>query len=824
MSEPISVVPPVERPNSPGNLGLSLVSLPARLLGGTAIQITRQGLGATVSLDIGKLSVQGGIDPATTWVACWTESGHHFRVPINVIPSDAPLTGLIYGRQNGAWVDLATSLIVDWDNVADKPATFPPTLPIAQSDVVDLPGVLIDLQNDIDALALNIPDQPTAEAGVNNTEFMTSLRTKQQIDARRADISTPDTDDEKISTPEDVVRRIDDNVPVMVTQRISREKLLRYKLLREIPYYNSVLVAALTTYSYPYLHPQALAVDLVAGEIWMLSAPATGAGVNDWGWFSVYDIATGARKTTFTLAVKWSETAILQTVGNNRYLWTFNGASFVKADVSILPADGSTLAPMLSVGVAGQNGLGSFDGSTFSLQIGFSTTGRRETFGRFDTSLTRVGTVEFPACVTGQIHSDYINFLPKAQGVAAFNGGYAFGCGGPYTTGAFNASQLQGVQIASEDGTLVESALCAPDKFLSHLSTLAGRTLTIVENEGVSVSQNRLFGLWMVQPVATRLTDGLTGGVLITEMNIADDDAVSCTDAATMAPVPFNRFDFDSKIHVSSAQLTDPVNGAALNSFDQIANMIQRLNLAPYRFLGTNQVLTDCNGQTAPGVSSNYIEFSYKGTSFDVWIKRARDSSHYVLGQNEPRSQQLLDETPHEPGCAAWEVAQDVLEISSPWIGSTLAATSAVSGQIRMMRVPLSPKLRRRMFTKMGINVTTVGTLTAHLGVYADNGGRPGALLLDAGVATLTATGAQFTPDFTAQAFDYPAIYLACETDDTVARVTRVLMTAGALGLFSGASISNGISRSRTFSPTFPPDETASTYSNTTIMPLIWLQ
>ena len=46
-------------------------------------------------------------------------------------------------------------------------------------------------------------------------------------------------------------------------------------------------------------------------------------------------------------------------------------------------------------------------------------------------------------------------------------------------------------------------------------------------------------------------------------------------------------------------------------------------------------------------------------------------------------------------------------------------------------------------FVAIGINIGTAGTASsARLGVYADNGGTPGALLLDAGTVATTATGA----------------------------------------------------------------------------------
>lgn len=181
MSEPRSVVPPAERPTNAGNIGLPIVGLPARLLGGTAITVVRQGLSATISLDVGKLQPQGGLDPAQTWVPAWLEDGRHVRVPVNAIPQDAPIDGALYGRKDGAWADLATELTVTWENVGGKPTTFPPTLPIAQSGIDGLPGTLVDLQNNIDAVALTVP-----------------------VKATNAD---PDTDNAKFSTPADVIAR-----------------------------------------------------------------------------------------------------------------------------------------------------------------------------------------------------------------------------------------------------------------------------------------------------------------------------------------------------------------------------------------------------------------------------------------------------------------------------------------------------------------------------------------------------------------------------------------------------------------------------------------
>ncbi|MEZ0252138.1 MAG: hypothetical protein ACAH20_14455 [Methylobacteriaceae bacterium] len=208
--------------------------------------------------------------------------------------------------------------------------------------------------------------------------------------------------------------------PPLINERIARALLYRRKKHIELPYYNPVLVAALAAYGYPYLHPQAIAIDAAAGEVWVLSAPPSGANNNPW--FSVYSRSTGARIRTFTAPIKWSESMILRRVGGQRLLYTYNGQQLVVLDVTTLPADNASLAPLSTTFVQGQNGQLTFDGNTFAVQSLHGTSGRRETWFLYDTSLARTGTLEFPMSVTGNI-SSIINLLPKAQGSAPTGAG-----------------------------------------------------------------------------------------------------------------------------------------------------------------------------------------------------------------------------------------------------------------------------------------------------------------------------------------------------------------------------------------------------------------
>ena len=63
--------------------------------------------------------------------------------------NEAPIDGFQYGRQDEDWTRVA------WNTVINKPATFPPTLPIAESDVTNL---VADLASKLPASAYTAAD------------------------------------------------------------------------------------------------------------------------------------------------------------------------------------------------------------------------------------------------------------------------------------------------------------------------------------------------------------------------------------------------------------------------------------------------------------------------------------------------------------------------------------------------------------------------------------------------------------------------------------------------------------------------------------------
>lgn len=152
--EPRSLVVPKEKPGTAQTVGVGIAQVPTTLIGGDGIRIGYTSLRYSVNLAIDKLEPADGA-MLNQWVAVYDSelgSDNHRRIPVTLIPVDAPHDDLVYGRWNGQWVDVTSFVTIGWGDITGKPDTFPPTLPINQSDVIDLIGDLAALYNAITTL------------------------------------------------------------------------------------------------------------------------------------------------------------------------------------------------------------------------------------------------------------------------------------------------------------------------------------------------------------------------------------------------------------------------------------------------------------------------------------------------------------------------------------------------------------------------------------------------------------------------------------------------------------------------------------------------
>ena len=99
-----------------------MAKVPARLIEGIAVRLGGDGIQTAVHLDVESLiPISAELDPQTIWV---------------------PVSGYGEGQLRRVNFNALDVMGVAWDDVVDKPDTFPPTVPIAIGDVTGLQDAL----------------------------------------------------------------------------------------------------------------------------------------------------------------------------------------------------------------------------------------------------------------------------------------------------------------------------------------------------------------------------------------------------------------------------------------------------------------------------------------------------------------------------------------------------------------------------------------------------------------------------------------------------------------------------------------------------------
>lgn len=376
----------------------------------------------------------------------------------------------------------------------------------------------------------------------------------------------------------------------------------------------------IATRGYSYLYPQQLAIDDAAGELFVLRGPGGGDNL---AWIWVYDIATGAVKTVFTTGERWYESLVIRSVGGVRYLYTVgNGGVPIRLDVTTLPALYDTSSPETRYTAVLANSMIAFDGDYWYVQDGAGYLGqvRRNRFLVYDKDFSAIrGRVTFALDVVGTINTSYLEQFPKLQGVCCHAGAIYMGLGAAYaisdTSAASNPSALAGVTVALPTGEKVSSSLAHPDEFIGRMSQLTGYVNTLSENEGICSTADGVCTMWITLGPLERISNDWAGkGIVICLEESKRKDRVYFGSRANSTSKPFNLDRFCATNHTSSSQLTNPLTGAALDTFKQIVQMMQDLGLHRYAFYAVNQTITDVNG-SAISTGSKFIEFVNAGGS-----------------------------------------------------------------------------------------------------------------------------------------------------------------------------------------------------------------
>lgn len=155
--EPRSLVVPKEKPGTAQTVGVGIAQVPTTLIGGDGIRVEVSNFRYAVNLDIAKLEPAGPGQAAQQWLPIWDENtgtDEVRRVPVQVIPADAPRDGIVYGRMDGGWVDVTANVTIDWGDIQDVPPNLA-YLPISQDDVTNLTTDLAAINTAIGDLSTN---------------------------------------------------------------------------------------------------------------------------------------------------------------------------------------------------------------------------------------------------------------------------------------------------------------------------------------------------------------------------------------------------------------------------------------------------------------------------------------------------------------------------------------------------------------------------------------------------------------------------------------------------------------------------------------------
>ena len=394
----------------------------------------------------------------------------------------------------------------------------------------------------------------------------------------------------------------------------------RRKLIKQLPIRNTVLENLCTTYSYPNMFPQALAVDSVADELFITFGAPTG-GLNQWAWIQVYDLTTGAIKTTFTTAETWRENLTIRYVGGTRYLYTLGASTAFRIDITTLPVNLSTPSKADTYAITLPQSLMAFDGDTFTVQRNFNYRGsNRAMYDLYNTFFVKTGEIVFPLDVVGTIGS-YIDYFPKAQGVCSYNGTYIFGIGSGYIPGSptptvgnpYRNGALQGIVVVNGDGSVQATGYCNPQEMINIFATKLGYVPTFLENEGIYNDNGKIYTLWATRSYGD--ANATVNGITLTQEFSDDIEAMDFTPATKVNKLAYNIEFYNSNIFFNSfAQLTNPVTGEALDSFAKIFDFMNKANLSQYRFSGTGQTMVDFNSAPVT-VTGSLCEFYLMNTT-----------------------------------------------------------------------------------------------------------------------------------------------------------------------------------------------------------------
>jgi len=421
------------------------------------------------------------------------------------------------------------------------------------------------------------------------------------------------------------------------------EDFYKRSLVHEFAFSDDVYKELETEYGYSQIYPSGIAVDEEANEVIISRGPADGS--NNWIWFWVYNLATGAFKTVFTSEELTWESLVIRYVGTTRYLYAISRDTHevYRMNITILPVSKSTVAIADRYDVEAHTNM-TYDGEFFYVSKRFDTykgTGHRHIYGVFDVDFNEYGRIVFPIEATGTFGSNITRYV-KQQGITFHDGEFLVAAGRIFKDDddVQEPQFYQGINQLTANGNLVGQYLSRPDLFKEKFESMVDHVCTLIENEGIYSTNGNVYATWVTLDIAEWTDPAFAGkGIALTKELSKEGNRVDFSNTSVGFKYPFNSINFQREIHFSNTSLTYPLRDTTLTSLVRVIDMMRDNDLNTYSFAGDNQSLIDVAGNNVP-TANNLIEVkSLDGEKFVFRVTGPLISREYWITLGNPNSE-----------------------------------------------------------------------------------------------------------------------------------------------------------------------------------------
>ena len=380
----------------------------------------------------------------------------------------------------------------------------------------------------------------------------------------------------------------------------------RKKVLMQVSDKFSASDALKAQYGYSYFYIRGAYLDEDAGLLFVANMPPRG-GANDWGWYVVYDTATGQEITYFSAGEVFGKTFSIVYEDGGRYLYTTGPSQAPqKFNLTTLPTPGKRLVAVETFSNLRTSFISEFGGDFLCAYdyVTYNTlTGHVSGATLCGKNLAPKSTMSFPISLMGTSNGSEVT-LPKCQGVA-LGAGYVFATFGTnYSVSSgstYDPRTVQGVRRFTMSGELIDEGILHPQKFYEKLVAYGYTSTTRVEYEGASVCKSGR----VISTVHFTASD-----VLIVEEFSEAPDALDFSDCADSHSYVGDVW-IPKRTGISGAGITNPLDGSKLTNLGDIAKFMQTSLLYKVLFStsSTGTTIYETDGVTAlPG--STYVEMT----------------------------------------------------------------------------------------------------------------------------------------------------------------------------------------------------------------------